>query len=156
MTPVFWLLALFLLWQQQSIAPKTATSEIQDVEFCDVLPDPAVYDQKLVRTRALFRFGGEDTADLYCPDCTGQSWGWVKPVFSDSSCTKREVAEKLSLEKHSSGTVRITVVGKVFAGKKGEKSYQLQIECVEKADYITKEYRLPEALPPKTRKRVRC
>jgi hypothetical protein len=157
MTRLLWLLSLCLLWQQQFVIPKSPpTDEIHDVEFCELLADPQAYDQKLVRTRALFRYGGEDTIDLYCPDCTGQSWGWVNPIFDDSSCTKRSVAEKLSLEKHSGGTVRITFIGKFFVRKKGEKSYQIYVQCVEKADYITKEYRLPEALPAKTRKRVRC
>ena len=159
MTKLLLLLCLCLIGGPQlGVLEPAQSSGVQDVEFCDVLANPEAFDQKLVRTRAIFRYGGEDTTDLYCPDCSGPDWGWVKPFFGDSyeSCTKKEVAKKLSRHEHDGGTVRVTLVGKFFAGKKGEKSYQLQIQCVEEADYITREYKFPEALPPKIRKRVRC
>ena len=143
---------------RSSTAKPSTRSEIQNVEFCELLGNPQSYDQKLVRTRAIFRYGGEDTSELYCPDCSGVGWGWVRPVFGDSyeSCTKREVAKKLSRQEHSSGTVRVTIVGKFFGGQKDERSFQFQIHCVEQAEYITKDYHARKNLPAKLRERVRC
>lgn len=162
MKPLWLLLLLCLTFGQQprssAGARPPARSEIQNVEFCELLGDPGSYDQKLVRTRAIFRYGGEDTSELYCPDCSGVGWGWVIPVFGDSyeSCTKREVVKKLSRQEHTSGTVRVTIVGKFLGGQKGERSFQFQIQCVEQAEYITKDYHSPETLPAKIRERVRC
>lgn len=161
MKPVWLLLMLCLMSGQQphssSNTKAPPRSEIQNVEFCELLVDPQSYSQKLVRTQAIFRYGGEDTSELYCPDCSGAGWGWVIPVFGDSyeSCTKSTVAKKLSRQEHSSGVVRVTIVGK-FGGQKDERSFQFQIHCVEQAEYITKDYQSPKNLPAKTRERLRC
>lgn len=124
-------------------------SEIPTVNFCDLLRNPEAYDQKVVRTRAIYRYGGEDLSNLYCPQCL--SVGSMRPTFADAACTKPSVAEKLSVQKHSDGTVRVVIVGQ-FDGSLSN----IVIQCVERADYITKDSHLPDRLSPKDRKRVRC
>lgn len=87
--------------------------------------------------------------DLYCPECYGKVW--VRPFFEKSyeSCTKAKVAEKLSVQKHSSGTVKVLLLGKLDGGS-------FQIQCIEKAEYITKEYHLPDRLSPKALRHLSC
>ena len=116
-------------WQQNSAATKRPQSrpEILKVDFCDLLANPAAYDMKAVRTTAILRYGGEDSADLYCPECLTKETG--KPALSRSyeSCTKPKLVEKVSREKHSSGTVKVVMIG-TFSTER-----QLNIECVEQA-----------------------
>jgi hypothetical protein len=125
------------------------SSDILTVDFCDLLRNPQAYDQKLVRTRAIYRYGGEDLSSLYCPDCVNV--GSMRPTFADATCTKPSVGEKLSIQKHSDGTVRIVIVGQ-FDGKLSN----IVIQCVERADFLTKDSHLPDRMSPKDRKRVRC
>lgn len=126
-----------------------SSSEIATVDFCDLLRNPQVYDQKVVRTRAIYRYGGEDLSNLYCPHCLNA--GSMRPTFADSGCTKPSVEAKLSVQKHSDGTVRVVIVGQ-FDGRLSN----IVIRCVERADYLTKDSHLPDRLSPKDRKRVHC
>jgi hypothetical protein len=130
--------------------------EVPTVDFCELLGNPDLYHQKVVRTAAIFRYGGEDTSDLYCPNCLGAGWGWVRPLFDESyySCTRPKLTAKLSRQKHGSGSVKVVVVGKFIEGQGGGHSFQIQ--CVERAEYISKDYQIPGvAQAPKVR-RIRC
>lgn len=138
-------------WQQKS--PSNASfsdHEIQEVDFCDLLANPLAYDNKVVRTTAIFSYGGEDSVDLYCPECFAR--GTARPFFSRSfeSCTKPKAVEALSRQKHSSGTVKVVLIGTFY------KERQLQIECLEQAAYISKEYHLPDRLSAKTLRQISC
>ena len=124
------------------------SNEIVTVDFCELMKNPAAYDKKVVRTRAIYRYGGEDLSHLYCPECLSEG---MSPYFADSACTKLSVAAKLTRQKHSSGgIVRVTVVG-LF-----ESNAPMTIRCVESAYVISKKYYLPDRLSPKERKRIHC
>ncbi len=139
-------------WQHPNASSSRALlgPKVQQVDFCELLANPPAYDKKVLRTTAILRFGGEDTADLYCPECLAS--GTVRPVFSDSleSCTKPKAVETISRQRHSSGTVRVVVIGTFY------KERQLHIECVEAAKYISKEYHLPDRLSAKTLREISC
>jgi hypothetical protein len=144
--------SFFSMWPQRgtSAYPPFSEPEIQERDFCDLLANPLAYDKKVVRTTAILRYGGEDTTDLYCPECLAS--GTVRPVFSKSleSCTKPKALETISRQKHSSGTVRVILIGTFY------KERQLQIECLERAGYISREYHLPDRLSAKTLRQITC
>lgn len=145
------LLFTSLTWQQSIPSKANPTqSDIQTVNFCDLLANPQLYDQKVVRTTAIYSYGGEDTQELYCPECLKS--GFLRVDFKDpyETCTKPKIADKLD---RGSGTVRVVAVGK-FHG--GEYASQFDFQCVEKADIISKRFQLPEKLPTRERKKVRC
>lgn len=156
---VLLLCLIYSLWQQPSACSQASSSvlpEVQTVDFCELLGSPQLYDQKIVRTRAIFRYGGEDTSDLYCPGCSGAGWGRVRPSFDESyeTYTKPEVVAKLSRQKHSSGTVKVVIVGKFYSGPDGGHGFHIQ--RVERAEYISKDYQLPTSDSPKALRRLRC
>lgn len=135
-------------WQSRAVN-QLPVNEIKTVGFCDLLDHPQAFDQQIIRTTAIYRYGGEDLSNLYCPECL--SLGSMRPKFSDETCTKRRVRDKLSIQKRSDGTVRVVVVGR-FHGTLSN----LEILCIERADLISTDSRLPDRMSPKDRKRVRC
>jgi hypothetical protein len=58
--------------QNRAARTKVSTSpaaKILTVPFCELVRNPARYDQLVVRTTALYRFGGEELSELYSPAC---------------------------------------------------------------------------------------
>jgi hypothetical protein len=147
---VFFLLAQISIAQKNIIDDKKSPeSKIETVDFCELIINPTKYEGKTVRTVAILAYGGEDFIVLYCPKC--YLTGVIKPVFTASFelKTKRKVVNKLSVQKHSSGTVKVVLIGKLS-------TQRLFIDSVEKATYISKEYHFPDRLSSKVKQKVDC
>jgi hypothetical protein len=73
------------------ISPENPT-----VEYCQLIRNPSLYDQKVVRLRAIYVRSGSATSKLYSFECDyyGSTWVEFKPTYG--SCTKREQLEKLA------------------------------------------------------------
>lgn len=122
---------------------------IETVGFCELITDPDSYEGKTVRTTAIYAYGGEDFTALYCPEC--YTIGTFRPHFTDffEKNVKTKIANKLSRQKQSSGSVRIIFVGK-FHGR------TFSIDSIETATYISKEFYFPDKLSTKTKCRAKC
>ena len=145
--------------RESSAKAKVSTvPEIPTVDFCVLLDNPTMYNQKVVRTRAVFSRGGEDFAALYCPTChsTGRM---VWPEFDDSfdTSTRSDVRKKFA--KNFDVTLSATIVGKLInepGGRVGAYRYQFLIMSAERAEKISTVMGLPDRLPEKARRRIRC
>ena len=150
-----------LAQQPDSSAEVNASVEtnVPTVAFCDLLDNPERYNQKIVRTRAVFSRGGEDYAELYCPRCYSVE-RMVWPTFDDDSF---DSSTKSSIRKKFDGsfdvTLSATVVGKFIAspgGHLGLYRHQFLITRAEQAERVSKGFGLPERLSRKVKRRVRC
>jgi len=74
-----------------SIPPENPT-----VNYCQLIRNPTLYDQKVVRLRATYVRSGSETSKLYNFECDyyGSTWVEFKPTYE--SCTKREQLKKLA------------------------------------------------------------
>ena|SRR2546421_3159952 len=156
---LFSLLMLFPVELQNTDSRVAATSaaEISTVTFCDLLKNPLLYDQKMVRTKAIFRRAGEEGAELYCIDCLDVGKVW--PDFDESfdSNTKPKIAKNLERER----TVSVVVVGKFYGtgngyGHLNQYKFKFLIMRMEKADIVLNESPIPERVPKKALSKVRC
>jgi hypothetical protein len=122
---------------------------IETVDFCELITNPDSYEGKTVRTIAIYAYGGEDFTVLYCPQCYTK--GTLRPYFSDlfETKTKAKIANKLSRQKQSGGTVKIVFVGKFH-------THSFAIEYIETAKYISKEFNFPDRLSKKTKRKIKC
>ncbi len=146
---LFLIVQIFFVKQINSQNKLNKNNQIETVEFCNLINDPNQYKNKMIRTIAIFAYGGEDFTVLYSPQC--YKAGIIEPYFADTfeSKTKSKFVNKISRQKHSSGTVRVTLVGIL-------NSSQLQISYLEKANYISKEYHFPDRLSSKTNEKLNC
>lgn len=126
--------------------PKVTT---EMVDFCELLANQAKYEGKTVRTVAILAYDGEDFIVLYCPQCFKA--GVIRPIFTDHfrERTKGTSIGKLPRLKHSSGTVKLIMVGKLS-------TQQLLIDSVEKATYLSREASFPDRLSPKAKQAINC
>lgn len=124
-------------------------NSIEAVDFCELITNPDSYEGKIVRTIAIYAYGGEDFTVLYCPQCYTK--GTLRPYFTDLFATKTnpKIANKLSRQKQSSGTVKVILVGRFHA-------HSFAIDYIETATHISKEFSFPDKLSTKTKQKVRC
>lgn len=69
--------------------------EIPTIDYCELIRNPSLYDQKVVRVRATYVRGGTQTSNLYNFECDyhGSTWVEFNPTYE--SCTKRKEVKRL-------------------------------------------------------------
>ena len=93
-------------------------AEILNVPFCDLARDPNSYDDRIVRTEAIY-FANSENEALYNPTCGfDNADAWVK--FDASYKVNPEIEERLteifrSSRTSSIGEASVTVVGRFHA-----------------------------------------
>lgn len=134
--------------------------EVTTVNYCDLIRSPELYDQKLVRVQAVYRYGYE-WAELYCPDCLTEGRTWVDFDESFETCTKPEVAKNISDNGFKGRTVNVVIVGKFYGlgggyGHMNAYQFKFLVSCVEKARIILNDSPLPNAMPKKLLDQITC
>jgi hypothetical protein len=132
---------------------------VPTVAFCDLLKNPQLYSGRVIRTSAIFRRGGEEIAEFYCPSCLESGRVYLDIDEGYETCTKPANAEKI----RSFNTVDVTLTGRfvvagpgVGFGHLGQWRQKLIVSCVEKASVISKYELSPDHLPGKVRRRATC
>lgn len=100
-------------------SPTSIASSVEKaptVSFCDLIRDPEHYDQKTVRTEAVF-FRNMENAVLYDRKCEGADmyvWLEFDPayVYSDDAVKKRLEQALCTAQPCKIGRARVTVVGR--------------------------------------------
>lgn len=143
------LIQVVFLKEVKSQNKTNQVNQIETVEFCNLINNPNKYEKQLIKTLAIFAYGGEDFTVLYSPQCYLE--GILKPYFAEifESQTKSKYVNTISRQKHSSGTVRVVLVGILD-------SRQFQIHYIENAKYISKESHFPDRLSSKTKEKLNC
>jgi hypothetical protein len=159
-----WRTLLLLLLGLHPSAPRPATlnqapssGEIAWVTFCDLVKNPTLYEGKEVRTKVVYRHGGEELAEFYCAECLDA--GRVSAGFDDSfdSNTTKEIARKLEGEH----TLSLVVVGRFYGSSKwyghfSKYRFLFKMSRVEKAKVLLKSIIDPNELPKNKLSRVCC
>src|SRR6266550_7222729 len=132
-----------------SVPRSTLTSpanRIPTVSFCGVLADPQLYDDKIIRIRAVFTRGGEDWVAIYCPGCSTDK-NLLKPDYDDSfdRLTPPSIRRRFG---YSDVTLAVTLIGKLDA-----KYLHFQIIRAERADLLSKTQSSPWRLPKVLKRR---
>ena len=85
-------LAILLLAapQERELSASHAQAEVSTVDYCALLREPAAYDKKVVRVKALYVAGFEVSA-FEQPSCDEKRSTWVEFDRSESSCTDKKV-----------------------------------------------------------------
>ena len=130
--------------------------EIADVSLCELLESPEKFDQKLIRVKAIYRYGFE-WSEFYSLKCSTKKRVWVEGA--ETKCKNAGKVDEMDYAGMGGRTVGVVVVGK-FTGEKGgyghmnSFDYLFRIECFEKAKILDRESYVPEALTPEQRHKV--
>lgn len=135
-------------------------AEVITINYCDLIRNPELYDQKLVRVQAVYRYGYE-WSELYCPDCLTEGRTWVDFDEPSETCTKPEVARNISDNGFKGRTVNVVIVGKFYGsgggyGHLNAYKFKFLVSCVERAEIILNDSPLPNAIPKKLLNRATC
>jgi len=132
-------------------------SELPKVELCELLKNPLLYDQKVVRITAIYRHGGEELSVLYCGECL--EGGRIYADFDESyySLTKKKISKLLVKE----GTVRLVMSGTFYSsggayGHLNQYRFMFRISKIEKARILRNTTSNPGNLPKTALRRLRC
>jgi len=141
----------------QSASP-TRSSAIETVQFCELLKNPQMYHQKVVRIRAVFSRGGEEWSAIFCPNCSTDKT-LIGPRFEDSfeSDTPSRVARRFA--KRWDVTLAVILVGRFDTsggGHLGMHPYLFHIIRAERADLISKHSLQPWGMSEKQKRNARC
>lgn len=134
--------------------------DVVTVDYCDLLRKPELYDQKLVRIQAVYRYGYE-WSELYCPDCLTEGSTWVDFEESFETCTKSEVAKKIADNGFKGRTVIVVMVGKFYGsggghGHMNAYRFKFLVSCVERAKIILNDSPVSTAIPKKLLDQATC
>src|SRR6266853_6576976 len=78
------LMALFAGHSQQT--KPVALDVIPTVSYCELIRNPNLYAEKLVRVKATWEYGFE-MSDLYDPECLGKDHAaWIEMADEDQLC----------------------------------------------------------------------
>lgn len=146
---LFIIFGCLLLIQSNVAQQQVRTEEIETVAFCTLVASPNLYEGKLVRTTAIFAFGGEDHLVLYCPACFLK--GVLRPDFSESfdRRTKGKYKNMISRQKNANGSVKVEMVGRL-------RNSHFEIEYFETADFLTNQFQFPDRLSESDKAKVNC
>jgi len=138
---------MYLLLISLMLAP--APARIPTVDFCDVLAERQLYDDKIIRVRAVFTRGGEDWVAIYCPSCSTDQ-NLLKPSFDDSfdRLTDPKVRRRFG---YSDVTLAVTLIGRLPAN-----SNYFKILRAERADLVSRTQSSPWRLPNALKRRNPC
>ena len=140
--------------------PVTNMGDVITVDYCDLLRKPELYEQRLVRVQAVYRYGYE-WSELYCPNCLTEDRTWVDFDESFESCTKPEVAQKISDNGFKGRTVSVLFVGKFQGSGSGYghmNAYRSSflVGCVERAKILLNDSPVPSEMPKKLLNEATC
>lgn len=128
-------LSLFFIPQPVSSSNTVAAVDIANNTFCDLLKNPQLYNEKVIRTRAVFRRGGEETADFYYPDCLDTGRVALDIDNGYESCTKAKLREKFLKD----GIYSVIMTGKFYVAESGmgyghlsKYRFKFVVSCIEK------------------------
>jgi hypothetical protein len=108
----FTLLAPGCLMQLPAKSPSSPfIKDVPTVAYCELMQHPELYDQKTIRTKAIYRYGYE-WSQLYCPNCLTLGDTWVDFEESIKLCTKSTVSKKIGDNGFRGRTVEVLIVGK--------------------------------------------
>jgi hypothetical protein len=129
------------------------------VIFCELLKHPERYNGKVIHTRAVFRRGGEEIAEFYCPKCADLGRVYFDVDESYESRTKPEIHKIIQKDGFSNvvltGRFQVANVGEGY-GHLGKWHYKFIISRIERADVIPMSADTPELLNKKILRRARC
>lgn len=146
-------IVLVLLASHLVHAQKSTASEIPTIAYCDLLRHPELYEGKVVRIGAIYRYGFE-WSEFYCFSCLNQGQTWVDFDESYSSRTKSKIKRKLSGNGEIGRTISVVAVGRFYGsggyGHMGAYRYKFLVSYVEQAKVILNESPSPTAMPNKS------
>jgi len=134
--------------------------KIINVNFCDLLRNPAEYKDKIVRIKATYRVGFEWT-ELYCSDCLNNGRTWVGFDNLTIEKTEKNLAKELEQRKTYEGrTANVIFIGKHKTGKNfghlGEYQNLFEVESVEGGKVIYNDSPVPQYLPEEVKAKTYC
>jgi len=92
MKVIFVLAALLLILPHQNRSSDLpARADVPTVDYCELLREPASYDKKVIRVKALYVAGFEVSAFEHA-SCDKERSTWVEFDESESSCTDKKVS----------------------------------------------------------------
>lgn len=154
---IIFLTMIIMVSIQNLLGQKTASnsqilrdSEIETIDFCELVSKRNDVERKKVRTAAIFAYGGEDFSVLYCPQCYKGN-NTLQPIFTEmfETLSKPKVVSQLSRQKRPSGSFVVTLIGTLSG-------HQFLIDYVERARYISKDYYFPDRLSIEVNRRTKC
>jgi hypothetical protein len=90
---IFVLAALLLVLPHQNRSSDLhARADVPTVDYCELLREPASYDKKVIRVKALY-VAGLEVAAFEHASCDKERSTWVEFDKSESSCTEKKVSK---------------------------------------------------------------
>jgi hypothetical protein len=159
------LLILVSCAAQQPQGPKeTGSSQVVtsdkeepvSVNYCELLQHPKKYEQKLIKIRAIYRYGFE-WSELYSLKCSIHKAVWVEGT--EAKCKNANRVDELDYAGWGSRTVGIVAVGRLIGTKGGYGhqngyDYLFKIECLERAEMLDREGKIPQRMSKEQRRKV--
>ena len=133
------IILLFFLAPGQSPKTANAPDSIPTVPYCDLVRNPEMYADRLVRVHATWVYGFEITAlyDAACLDRDNRAW--FETLDEDKLCPASKHNFN-KLKKEGFAKADVTVVGKLYSGRRfgHENGYNFKFEvtCLESAKQI--------------------
>jgi hypothetical protein len=147
--------------QNEKLKPnKNSEMDAITVAYCDLVRRPELYDQKVIRVKAIYRYGYE-WSELYCGDCLKGHQTWVGFDESFETRTDADVARKLGDNGFKGRTVSVVMIGTFHSsgggyGHMGAYRFQLLVSSVEQAKIILNDSPLPSAITKKLLNASHC
>ncbi|HEX8566203.1 MAG TPA: hypothetical protein VF648_11080 [Pyrinomonadaceae bacterium] len=149
------LLSVLLIQAQDQKA--FANLNVIDVSFCDLTQKPESYRDKIVRIKATYSFGFENSR-LFCSDCLDENNSvWVD--FEDELCSNSKKIK--DNKRYGVGrTLNVTFVGKYeYGGGYGNFGVfpaRLLVSCMEEKKELVNYSLAPSKLPQKVLSQTYC
>ena len=120
-------------------AKQSAAESVQTISFCEILREPNLYQGKLVRVAATWKYGFE-WSYLYHHECMSQgNKAWVEFVDEEEECPQTDKVSK-RLKNGFDKKADVVAVGTLAAGggygHLNGYRYQFTIKCLERAKQI--------------------
>jgi hypothetical protein len=147
---MFLLLISLILAAVPANTPGSRAERIPTVSLCDVLAERKLYNDKIIRIRAVFTRGGEDWVAIYCPGCSNDQ-NLLKPGYADSFDRLTDPRVRRRFRYHPDVTLAVTLVGRLPAD-----SNYFKILRAERAHLISKTGSSPWRLPKALKRRNPC
>ena len=134
----------------------TRSNDIVDVNLCDLIQSPEKFEQKMVRVKAIYRYGFE-WSEIYSLKCKTTKRVWVES--KDVKCKDADRVDKMDFAGMGGRTFGVITVGQFTGEKRGyghmnEFNYLLKVKCFEKAEYLDDKGSVPEALAPEQSQKI--
>ncbi len=96
-----------------------SNEQIIDVNFCDLLKNPNEYKDKIVRTTAIYTFGGVEFSQLYYPSCYSEVETTFRCDEENQNCIPQTLKKTFSAKGFKGKTIKITIVGRIETKEAG-------------------------------------